>query len=633
MMVLEATVPSTPPARMTPMESEATTLSLLSPASPQTPMMKLSSALKQTGFGLKRGFEYVSSFWFAVTLITILVFVLTLTAIIYLNYTAIQHPEAGVELVGTSVNHALTIHSSNSDAELRFLTGFDKSEIVGMRVDDQGSLEMFRNSDDVDDLPPIMMVNHAGTVSLREDVESDKVFRAKGLHATSDGVHFPDGSVMTSAAKTAVGMRSEADLNFVAGMNQTVRGASIVMTVGVQERMRIRKDGIFFRSSSGERRDDGSRSKNSAQSETFDQAISLHPDKKEVRVGKLSLKPDGLASLDADRPITLNSSRLVLKDDSTSPMSATISVGRDPRAVAGLPFLIEGQDAILRGGDFSIKGGNADGLKSKGGDVVIDGGGGSEHSGDVVVGGRSTLTQLNSNKTEINAVRYLDVNAGIFNVNAPIIFNSPIAAFSDSAVKSGATLSTHAVVTVTNATIKVGSRGAIDFQSVDGSLLSNSAFAIPESGGTWAIAERCSTCITFGGEGGFTSRHAAFSLMVEKIYVSPVPPVDPDGRLDRIDYSDMTRVTASCAVVKTSSGSSYFPDISSVEVTSEDAIMVASTSFFGGDDFVSLSGTKLGVIEGASEYSVFCRASAISGSGVGANVVVRAEKISLSIIL
>jgi hypothetical protein len=77
-----------------------------------------------------------------------------------------------------------------------------------------------------------------------------KSMKGAGLYASHDGFHFPDGSVMTTAAETSIGMKSETDLNFIAGDNSTTDdfSASIIMTVGEKERMRVRRDGIFFRS-------------------------------------------------------------------------------------------------------------------------------------------------------------------------------------------------------------------------------------------------------------------------------------------------------------------------------------------------------------------------------------------------
>lgn len=68
----------------------------------------------------------------------------------WLNYNEIQHP-GSIDLVGTSVSHALTIHSSStSPSELRFLTGFDKDEMVGFRLDENGEYEMYRAGEEDD---------------------------------------------------------------------------------------------------------------------------------------------------------------------------------------------------------------------------------------------------------------------------------------------------------------------------------------------------------------------------------------------------------------------------------------------------------------------------------------------------
>ena len=67
----------------------------------------LSLVLENTGLTMKRGYTYISSFWFIVTLVTIICFAFTLFSIVCRNYAEFQHPGSGQELVGTSVNHSL----------------------------------------------------------------------------------------------------------------------------------------------------------------------------------------------------------------------------------------------------------------------------------------------------------------------------------------------------------------------------------------------------------------------------------------------------------------------------------------------------------------------------------------------
>ncbi|GMH62805.1 hypothetical protein TrRE_jg13501, partial [Triparma retinervis] len=198
----------------------------------------LSLVLENTGQTMKRGYTYISSFWFIVTLVTMLSFAFTLFAIVYLNYAEFQHPGSGQELVGTSVNHALTIHSVNNPSELRFLTGFDRQNTFGMRVDEDGVFDMFRVAEDEGGVFPAVTLETSGNLVVREEFTSRKTVSAPRLKSTSEGVIFPDGSVMTTAADTAVGVKSETDLNIIAGANQSMRDASIIMTVGTKERMR-----------------------------------------------------------------------------------------------------------------------------------------------------------------------------------------------------------------------------------------------------------------------------------------------------------------------------------------------------------------------------------------------------------
>ena len=182
---------------------------------------RAASTASLVGDTLNYGVEFVSSFWFVVTTLTLFTGMFTMFALVYLNYNEVQHP-GQVDLLGTSVSHALTIHSSSSSpAELRFLTGFAKTEMVGFRVDEDGVFEMYRAMEEEQDKPPIVAVDRKGGWRYREDVVSDNAVHGKGLYASHDGFHFPDGSVMTTAAETSIGIKSETDLNLLAGANQT----------------------------------------------------------------------------------------------------------------------------------------------------------------------------------------------------------------------------------------------------------------------------------------------------------------------------------------------------------------------------------------------------------------------------
>jgi len=542
--------------------------------------------------------------------VTLLSFIFTLFAIIYLNYNEIQHPGSSVELVGTSITHALTIHSANSPSELRFLTGFDKQKTFGMRVDEEGGFEMFRAAEDlIDTIPAVRMTSEEGAFVVRDDLASMKMVSAPRLKSTSEGVIFPDGSVMTTAAETAIGVKSETDLNIIAGANQTVKAASIIMTVGDEERMRVRRDGVFFRDTSAR----GSGSTN------LNEGISLYPDRKELNVGLLQLHSDGISTLDKENSISLHSAKLILNDTSSSPNGATLTAITAHHQASGQPFVIVGQDAILRGGDMKVRGGGGQAQGSRGGDLYVDGGMGAERHGDVYLGENTERLVLNCNKTEISASHSFTVDSTLTTVNSPLLLNNPITSFSQSAIKAGAGFSMMAVASAQNSTISMPSTKKT-FRVVKGTF--KDGFTVPSSGGYWAIAESCTTCVKFGAGGGYSNRHSIVSMLVEGIYILPTP-TDNSGQ-PFVDCVAMKRVSISCAVLNWDT-----EVVEGIEVTGEGVEMVASTTFYGGDEYISLSASKLLQVKAGVEYGVFCRGTTMGGGDSAVQIF--ADKVTLSV--
>ena len=514
---------------------------------------------------------------------TLLSFIFTLFAIIYLNYNEIQHPGSSVELVGTSITHALTIHSANSPSELRFLTGFDKQKTFGMRVDEEGGFEMFRAAEDlIDTIPAVRMTSEEGAFVVRDDLASMKMVSAPRLKSTSEGVIFPDGSVMTTAAETAIGVKSETDLNIIAGANQTVKAASIIMTVGDEERMRVRRDGVFFRDTSAR----GSGSTN------LNEGISLYPDRKELNVGLLQLHSDGISTLDKENSISLHSAKLILNDTSSSPNGATLTAITAHHQASGQPFVIVGQDAILRGGDMKVRGGGGGQAQgSRGGDLYVDGGMGAERHGDVYLGENTERLVLNCNKTEISASHSFTVDSTLTTVNSPLLLNNPITSFSQSAIKAGAGFSMMAVASAQNSTI-----------------------SMPSTKKTFRVVK--------GTGGGYSNRHSIVSMLVEGIYILPTP-TDNSGQ-PFVDCVAMKRVSISCAVLNWDT-----EVVEGIEVTGEGVEMVASTTFYGGDEYISLSASKLLQVKAGVEYGVFCRGTTMGGGDSAVQIF--ADKVTLSV--
>jgi len=573
---------------------------------------RAASTASYVGDAVGYGVEFVSGFWFVVTTLTLFTGMFTMFALVYLNYNEVQHP-GQVDLVGTSVSHALTIHSSSSSpAELRFLTGFSKDETVGFRLDEDGGFEMYRAFEEELDKPTIVTVDKGGGWRYREDVVSDKAVHGKGLYASHDGFHFPDGSVMTTAAETSVGLKSETDLNLLAGVNQTGSAeASIIMTVGDRERVRITKEGIFFRKAV--------EASDTDSTESFDEGISFYPDMKMIKTGEFQMASDGLSTTNPESEIVMHASQLVLNDTSSSPNGATISVSTAVHLATGQPFVITGQSAILTGGDTVVNGGHG---SSRGGDTVINGGKAESRHGDVIIGDKSYRTTLASNRTEITASSHLRISSDMVDVEAPMIFNSALTAFSKSAFKAGASFSSFATVTTMNITI-AQTQDQATFSLVEGSL--KTAYSFPVAGGYWGVAESCTTCISFGPSGSFVERHGTMSLLVEGIRLHPASSSNPSD-----DSEYLRRTSVSCAVVKTSG--TYPSEINDISYDNSNVVMIVSVSFFDDDEYVSLGGARSTAVEGNQEYSIFCRAK-IRGQAGSESVRVSAEVATLGIML
>lgn len=421
---------------------------------------------------------------------------------------------------------------------------------------------------------------------------------------------------MTTAAETSIGMKSETDLNFIAGDNSTTDGisASIIMSVGEYERVRIRNNGIFFRSHTSE----------FDSMENFDEGISFYPDTKTVKLGTLQLNSRGMASTDPESEIEFHASSLVLNDTSSSPNGATISVAPGLHLATGLPLVMTGQSAVLTGGDTDIRGGHG---ISHGGDAIIDGGRSDNRHGNVVIGEKSYRTLLSSNRTEINAQSHLRITSSMVDVEAPMIFNSPQTSFSSQAFKAGASFSSYAYATTTNITIPQSSIKS-NFYAIDGSL--RNAHAFPETGGVWGVAESCTTCVVFGPAGGFHDRHGMVDILVEGITVSPFD-AGQQANNNLIDYTALKRISVTCAVVKTDND--YVEELTDISYDNPKVLIIASVSFFDGDEFTSLSGSRSSLIEGAQEYGVYCRAHVKGGGSASSSLTVSAHVVTLGMML
>ncbi len=519
--------------------------------------------------------EWISSFWVVVTIVTLFTFGFTLFAIIYLNYNEIRHP-GQVELIGTSVNHVLTIHSSSASAELKLLSGFDKGETVALSLDPEGNVGLYRQSELDDDQPPLLEISRSGTTEIREDLITKKSVMAGALYAENDGIHFPDGSVMTTAAETSVGIKSESDLNIVAGVNNSLSDSAIFMTVASRERMRVSRSGIFFRSHLSSDSGDGS--------EQYDESIAIYPEKKEIEIGNLHLTPEGLRTSDISDSINMYASALVLNDTSSSPNGATITVSSAKHMSTGQPFVISGQEAVLTGGAISMVGGWG---SEKGGDLNVNGGFGGRRNGNVNIGSTSSETKVLSNRTEIVSPEQVSIKSGLLSVHAPVVFESEYTTFSNDALRQGAGFTLSAKVTTSNITVSPSPDTYYDV----GGVMTNANLR-PDSGGFWGVADGCTSCITYGGPGGFADRPGMFALLAEA--------VSAPG-----EFNITRRIGVTCIVSKI--GANYNEEKVGSGIESEEVVLSAGSAFFQGDEPVSISGSKIAMVEGGAQYGVLCK--------------------------
>jgi len=480
-------------------------------------------------------------------------------------------------------------------------------------------VELYREHEDENLLEPMFGVEYNGKVRVREDFVSGKTVMGTGLYATGDGFHFPDGSVMTTAAASAVGVKSEKDINILAGANNTESESAILMSVAGRERMRIKKDGVYFRKWSetviGE--DD-----EKVGTESYDESISLYPERKELNVGSLQLHAGGLRNMDTEKSVSLYGSGLVLNDTSSNSNGASIYVA-DSETGDGRIFLIKGQRAIEQGGDAKLAGGDG-GVEGIGGDCKLDGGYGGERMGDVVIGAASDKTTIVSNKTDIEARTKLKISSGLVSMNAPVVFENPLVVFSTAAIKRGGGLSMYATIVNVNATVPAfrkgeggdGAAGEKKFHDIRGNM--ESAYTMPQEGGVWMPAERCTSCIGFGAEGGWSERYGTVSMLVEGLKVTTVG----NGTVDR--------VSVSCGVFKIAADYGEDAEISDVYIEDDDVVLMTGGSFWEGDDFSGLSGGRVVKLKGGDEYGVLCRGMLVGGEG---RAIVSMERVSLSIVL
>ena len=569
-----------------------------STSSPTTPREKTSTAAmpsrKQDQSSSDEGGTLTNGsrcFWCSVTAWTTLAFVVFVFGIVYLNVSDLSTiPQ--VELIGMSVNHALTVFSNNGNkAEIRMLSGTDKSQAMGFRVDSHGELSLFKVADDLDSLPEILTVGEGGDIDVRESLSAGM------LVSTTDGIRFPDGSVMTTAADVSVGLKSPADLNFLAGANASNPesvDASIIMSVHGSEILRVRNDGIFFADYSTDdetNEEEGStpgglrrrrHRRRRAAASGSNSLISILPGKVAVDVGNVRVSSSGVKTLKEGD--SLEVSPLIVSDKGLSEndkilVSAKASTSR----AEGLSFVFEGQFATNKGGDTKLLGGAS---LISGGDAIVDGGRGetqtngnvviglqsksvtigTAHGGDVVIGGDAIAnggrgeTQMNGNvviglqskSVTIGTARGGDVVIGKHSINTNIgSNNTDILATNVINIMSRDKITLRAVASLTassSTSVTVDGGGAVEIKAT----AENGLVSIGK--GT-ATVEINSAAINLKGTTTFTSKNSGFGA---------------DAFKQGGTFTHMATVTArdSRAMILTADGDTDFKGIGGTPVSS-----------------------------------------------------------------
>jgi hypothetical protein len=418
---------------------------------------------------------------------------------------------------------------------------------------------------------------------------------------------------MTTAAATAVGMVSEADINIGAGKNKSESEAAIIMTVAGYEKMRIDRNVVRFKNNAfvsqhgSEEEDDDD--------EYLRSEIAIYPDQTLLNVGTLQLFPGGIRSRGSS--VSISGSALVL-NSTASENSGVVTVGAtlNPN---GLPLIMKGQEAYDKGGNVVVVAGSGD---EAGGDVLLDGGAGRTRNGDVNIGSSSRRTKISSNYTSIDSAEIV-VNADKLNIAAPAVFDDDRTRFSNEAVAKGASFAMYATTLTTNNTLPVYKKSDSGYKQgrfYDTAGILSSAYEAPGEGGVWSVASRCSNCIMFGDGSSYVNRYGTFSLMVEGITATVV---------NASEAAAFGSYSVTCAVLKLPADYADEGMIDNVKVSDEDVVLIASARFSADDEYVSLSGSKLALVEGGVDYGVLCRG--VSSEDGGGKVM--AEKITLALAL
>ena len=120
------------------------------------------------------------------------------------------------------------------------------------------------------------------------------------------------------------------------------------------------------------------------------------------------------------------------------------------------------------------------------------------------------------------------------------------------------------------------------------------------------------------------------NMLVEGITVQPFD-AGHQSNNDVINYTILKRISVTCAVVKTDNN--YVDQLTDISYDNPKVLVIASVSFFDGDEFVSLSGSRSSLIEGAQEYGIYCRAHVKGGGSDSEDVAVSASVVTLGMML
>uniref|UniRef100_A0A7S1TPW1 Uncharacterized protein n=1 Tax=Phaeomonas parva TaxID=124430 RepID=A0A7S1TPW1_9STRA len=308
------------------------------------------------------------SFWTAVQTVTFVLFAILTLTIVLINANDFQGAKQD-QLVGTTVEDSLRVQShTGHDAVFQLQSGTSADNRAEITLDTSGDL-FFDHSN--------------GDFVFTSDVISTSAVRAKLMESSDEGIIFPDGTRMTTAAASVAGVSSPGDINIVAGTDATQPGGAILMITGGEERVRVTNAGTM------EIR--GYESASTAEPVELGFGVTLEGYPPKVMVGGTTwLHVAGLKTSAENLELASSTGRVKITKNYTA---SEVSVGLDGVVQGGdgkftLRAIADNVANATAAPALELAGGPSSSANFSGGHVLIDGGAGGT-PGDILIGTQS----------------------------------------------------------------------------------------------------------------------------------------------------------------------------------------------------------------------------------------------------